>query len=475
MDWLIAQFGIDRLHSAQVVLPTDDFFPDSYTPSPEGAQVMLDKMCDYMGIDQAVVDLQFFQDRNPLYENNDLRHGAAGIYEAVGGKYRIWVEVGNLNDPLALIATMAHELAHVHLLGHGRISADVEDHEPLTDLLTVFLGLGVITANAVIRESYWNVGGMSGWQMGRRGYLAMPSYGYALALFARARGEEEPSWASHLRPDVRSAFRAASGFLAKGGETRSSSGLLPSFDRPRLDSNALEEEQESKEQASLTHEEFLDALARGEKNFRDLDLRGILLRGANLTRVDLTGADLRGADLTAAVLTESDLSDADLRGAVLTAAILRKSSLRGADLRKADLSKADFEGADIRDADLAGSSLQQASLTGVIRDETTDFTGVDFSEVHCDANMSQEIARAKVVATLADRSWRAFSWFFVGGFAAILGGLAGLLLAGIAGGGFRGNAHLGNFGACAGAILFVLVAIRKQARSRKEESKKNLG
>jgi hypothetical protein len=111
---------------------------------------------------------------------------------------------------------MAHELGHVHLLGHGRLTPDAEDHEPLTDLLTVFLGLGVFTANAVIREQYWDAGGWAGWKMGRRGYLGMPVYGYALALFARTRGEDGSAWSGELRPDVRSAFRQAGRFLAEG-------------------------------------------------------------------------------------------------------------------------------------------------------------------------------------------------------------------------------------------------------------------
>ncbi len=86
-----------------------------------------------------------------------------------------------------MVATLAHELGHIHLLGHGRISDDVEDHEPLTDLLTVFFGMGIFTANAVMYEQYWENGVLSGWSMGRRGYLGMPVYGYALARFARLR------------------------------------------------------------------------------------------------------------------------------------------------------------------------------------------------------------------------------------------------------------------------------------------------
>ena len=185
---------------------------------------MLDRVCDYMEIEPDTVELSLYEDRNPVYEG-EWRHGAAGLYHKEADKFRVWVEVSGLNDPMALVGTLAHELGHVHLLGHGRIADDVEDHEPLTDLLTVFFGMGLFTANSVIRENYWNAGGISGWSMGRRGYLTMPQYGYAFALFAWARGEGNPTWEKHLRLDVRTAFDAALRFLES---TRDSQFLPPS-------------------------------------------------------------------------------------------------------------------------------------------------------------------------------------------------------------------------------------------------------
>jgi hypothetical protein len=42
------------------------------------------------------------------------------------------INVALLNDPEALVATIAHELGHIHLLSDERISRDTPDHEPLT-------------------------------------------------------------------------------------------------------------------------------------------------------------------------------------------------------------------------------------------------------------------------------------------------------------------------------------------------------
>ncbi|PQO33066.1 hypothetical protein [Blastopirellula marina] len=121
------------------------------------------------------------------------------------GYYRIQLNVDGLNDPLSVVATLAHEIGHVRLLGEDRVSREEHDHEPLTDLLTVYLGLGICTSNSVIQEGSWSNGAYGGWSMSRSGYLSMNQYGYALGLYALARGEPKPTWLKYLRPDVRHA------------------------------------------------------------------------------------------------------------------------------------------------------------------------------------------------------------------------------------------------------------------------------
>jgi hypothetical protein len=211
--WLEFQFGVERLQSGRVILPRPEFFPDPFRGSEDDARRMLDRVCGYMDLDPATVELTLYGGGRPAYDG-EWRPGTAGLYQADGDKHRIWVEVGNLHDPVAMVGTLARELGHVHLLGHGRIE-DIEDHEPLTDLLTVYLGMGVFLANSVIREHYWDAGHVSGWSMGRRGYLDMPAFGYAFARFARARGEDGSEWAHELRLDVRTAFKEAMRYLAE--------------------------------------------------------------------------------------------------------------------------------------------------------------------------------------------------------------------------------------------------------------------
>jgi hypothetical protein len=230
MKWLADQFGMGTLRDALVILPRAKYFPDAYDGSDESIQNLLARVCGYMGVSAETVRFSLYEERAPI-ETEGLVQGTAGLYTEENGAFRIWLEAKNLDDPLALVATMAHELGHVLLLGHGRISSDEADHEPLTDLLTVFLGLGVITANSVIRESSWSAGAWSGWSVGRRGYLTMQMYGYALAVFAHLRDETEPEWAIHLRADVRSAFRLGRNWIQNEGGLSANRSLAAEFVR----------------------------------------------------------------------------------------------------------------------------------------------------------------------------------------------------------------------------------------------------
>lgn len=113
-----------------------------------------------------------------------------------------------------MIGTLSHEIGHVILLGEGRISPDEPDHEELTDLLTVFMGLGIFSANSVVHESNWTDGPWSGWSVGKRGYLSMDMCGYAMSLYTLARDDSSPDWVVHLRPDVRAAFKRGVRYIA---------------------------------------------------------------------------------------------------------------------------------------------------------------------------------------------------------------------------------------------------------------------
>lgn len=466
--WLTDQFGAQRVRAAEVILPTPEFFPDEFEGKPDDARPILDRVCAYMGIAPETVELTCYEDRNPVQEG-EWRHGTAGLYLEEAGKYQVWIEQGNLGDPLALIATMAHELAHVHLLGHRRITADAEDHEPLTDLLTVFLGFGVFTANSVIRERAWLAGGEAGWSMGRLGYLSMPMFGYALARFAEARGEEQPKWAQHLRADVSEAFTKTRRFFAAGAQAEPTP--LTAMSRLPVQQSLAVEINEPDE--SIAHddshpdaEDLLERYARGDRDFRGLDLHGVSLcaadlRDSNLSEADLSQVDFSDADLTDAVLTLSNLNEANLIQAVLCGANLRDANLSEAELAGANLAGADLTGADLRAADLAGACLDGTILVRTRRDDATDFSSVDLSSVVCDVDLERELLQRSELANRVNQSAGALVAIvvvaiFTGMIGALIGtGIGAVLSAALS------IEVLKAIGASAGAILFAGFCVKK--------------
>ena len=181
---------------------------------------MLLRLCEYMSVDPETIKLEFYADtsaddflKNYPLEYQSQRSGAAGHYRISKGKQVIALATSQLQDTTALVATLAHELGHAILIGENRVSANEPDHEPLTDLLTVYYGLGVFTANSAFRFSQWDAGGRHGWEARRLGYLSEEMFGYALALFAWVRGENKPEWSKWLEGSVSAYFKTCQKYL----------------------------------------------------------------------------------------------------------------------------------------------------------------------------------------------------------------------------------------------------------------------
>jgi len=114
---------------------------------------------------------------------------------------------------MVVVALLAHELGHIILLHPGLVDCKDPHMEPLNDLLTVFLGLGIFTANAAFRFEQHSDGTSQGWSARRLGYLSEEQFGYALARFAYERGEGKPAWISFLSTNVASYLKLSAAWL----------------------------------------------------------------------------------------------------------------------------------------------------------------------------------------------------------------------------------------------------------------------
>lgn len=215
--------GAGRLLDATVVLPTEQHFPDPYDRSEVGLRNMFHRVAKLMQVDAANIELTVFARGHdmtrslvPFFRSNDS--GPSGLYLDAVEKPHISVDEALLKDPATLVAVLAHEIGHVILLRPGLIQRGDPDMEPLTDLLTVFVGFGIFSANSAFYFEQRTHYDSHGWSARRLGYLPEEVYGYALARFAYERRENKPPWASFLSSNVAAYLKRSASWLSSRHE-----------------------------------------------------------------------------------------------------------------------------------------------------------------------------------------------------------------------------------------------------------------
>lgn len=208
LHWLRDQFGGKPL-TAPVTLPTRDYFPPPFSGSKDEVRALVARVAGYMSA-RADIRVEFSDDFDHA---RDLQRGirgagrisgAAGVYtRSHSGQPVITIDRASVRQPARLLAVIAHELGHVRLIGEKRVSADRRDGEPLTDLATVYLGMGIFTANAAFDFSQTSDSRTYSWQAQRLGYMTEQMFGFGLACYAVMREEPDPSWARYLDTNPR--------------------------------------------------------------------------------------------------------------------------------------------------------------------------------------------------------------------------------------------------------------------------------
>jgi len=216
LQWLSAQFGRDTFTRRAVILPTNDFFPDPIDGSEASVRNLLDQVCRYMDVNPECVALELFTNKSQLWLVNDegkyLPTGAAGLYDEQGDRTVIHIDTSEMMNLSGLVGTMAHELAHLRLMGERRVTGEEYDNELLTDLTAVFHGFGIFLGNS---PRNWD-GQYSIWpgtSLKRPEYMTLPMFAYALAHTAWFRGHVKPDWYSFLSFDLKPCFKQGIRYL----------------------------------------------------------------------------------------------------------------------------------------------------------------------------------------------------------------------------------------------------------------------
>lgn len=216
--WLINQFREEKILTVKTLLPVQEDFPVQFNGTEQMAYDILAIVAQQMDVDTNRINLDFYNEQlleikgdagvalnGQQYEDENY---SSGLYGGKGtdGKFSIAVELSQLKEPDKLIATLAHEIAHIKILGDGRLK---ENDEYLTDLVTVFFGLGIFNANTAFR--FYTA--TDKWAYSKQGYLTQQDWGYALALYAYIRNEKKPYWIKYLTPNIQSDFKKSEAYI----------------------------------------------------------------------------------------------------------------------------------------------------------------------------------------------------------------------------------------------------------------------
>lgn len=205
-QFLLGIFGRENTKNRKVLIPEKVDFPVQYDGSERAAYETLKIVANQMETPLERITLDFYDDH--LRQITEGSPG--GLYWGKGenDKFEISLVRTKLDEPEEMVATLAHEIAHIKLLGENRLE---ENDETITDLTTIFFGLGIFNANAAFKtfadSTYY------GWS--QSGYLTQMEWGYALALFAYIRQEQQPDWANYLCKNVKADFIQGQNFISR--------------------------------------------------------------------------------------------------------------------------------------------------------------------------------------------------------------------------------------------------------------------
>jgi len=221
LDWLAGEFDDSAFTGRRIVLPTPEFFPDPYDCSKKSVRILLDRVCDFMDVVPDLVELRIVENLPKVGLVNEAGHDlpdAAGTYHEGLRQFVVTIDRCELGDPMGLVGTVAHELAHVRLLGESRVMREEFDNELLTDLTVVHFGLGIFLANTP-RNYASHYTKWPGTSLLKPEYLTPPMFGWALAHLAWFRGEARPEWARHLTGDARANLKQGVRYLDATGDS----------------------------------------------------------------------------------------------------------------------------------------------------------------------------------------------------------------------------------------------------------------
>lgn len=128
----------------KIFLPNDEFY-GAWNDSDDTLRLMAAKIINWLNF-KVKLFIGFYNKMEP-----------PGLYIHEKGKEGILINSQYKSDPYKCAAILSHELMHYYLMKkHNTILDDTLDNELLTDIATIYSGLGILVTNSFYYESNWH-------------------------------------------------------------------------------------------------------------------------------------------------------------------------------------------------------------------------------------------------------------------------------------------------------------------------------
>ena len=221
--WLLKNHdGISKLKARRLITATREFFPPTSARGHERAVHIFDCVKRHAGMSEWPCSLEPQPERpaSRVAElgvvKSDKGRLPLGSYGLDGNAVVITYDPALVDDPTALVATLAHELSHYLIdATPGMPPGGQAMHEYATDLTVVFLGFGVFAANRAFNFTQHRDVYSQGWKTSGQGYLRERDWAFALAVFCVLRDEPTEQLRALLKRHIFSDVQEAGRFFRR--------------------------------------------------------------------------------------------------------------------------------------------------------------------------------------------------------------------------------------------------------------------
>lgn len=215
--WLLKNFGGDDFYqTSSLILPTKDYFPSQVNNPEQAATETFLAVKKHAGLENWQCKLKCQdQDIDPIVAPTiaiaNTPQSPLGTFQATPeNEIIITYNPKIASQPMQLVATFAHELAHyLTATSPEQPPGGWENWEFATDITATFLGFGIFMANSAFNFSQFSNSESQGWKANSNGYLSESEHIYALAIFLELKQLSAESANNHLKPHLKKLLKKA--------------------------------------------------------------------------------------------------------------------------------------------------------------------------------------------------------------------------------------------------------------------------